>query len=140
MPVDQEIAVRRVLILAHARFRERSITKGRETLGEKLAHLCESCIAHPAVFGIRVACGAVAVEGYLESPILDVWDSVRTERIAEIDPRRKSRRSEPRVAGRRSEVEYFLSGRKDPVPECVWEQLRQPGSASEHDYIGESVR
>src|SRR4051812_13213866 len=76
MTIDQEITVRRVLVLADARLGERCVAEGREALGEEAAGLGEAGVGKAAIAGVRVEGGAVAVEGELEAARFEVGKAV----------------------------------------------------------------
>src|SRR5882672_1614293 len=96
MAVDQEIAVRRVLVLADARFDERSAGQRRKSPGHKSARRRKRFFSHAALGRIRVNRFAMTIERELEAAIFQIWHAIGFS--AEIEPCRHQRRSEADVA------------------------------------------
>src|SRR3984893_9405143 len=118
MPVDQEVAVAAVLVLADLRRHERGVAERREAPGQVAAHRIER-LAGAAIARVGIEGWTVTVECDLEASRRDVRDAVHL--LAEIDPRWHRGRREPRVACRRAEVEHFLARRDDPIAEQIRE-------------------
>src|SRR6478736_5829053 len=106
--VDQEISVRRVLVLAHAGFGERCVLQGGEAIRHEPLRLGYALSADAAVARIGIEWRTVAVERQLAAARLQIGKAVRSQRMREIDPYRQRARGEAGVAGRRREEECFL--------------------------------
>src|ERR1700730_9745444 len=130
MPVDQEVAVAAVLVLADLRGHERRVAERREAPSQVGAHRIER-LAGDAIARVGIEGRTVTVECDLEAARRDVRDAVHL--LAEVDPRRHRRRREPRVACRRAEVEHLLARREDPIAQKIWEQCWEPRTTREDE-------
>ena len=76
MAVDQEIAVRGVLVLADARFDKRRADQGRKAPGQKKARASSVIFSQVALGGIRINRFAVTIEREFEAAIFQVGHAV----------------------------------------------------------------
>src|SRR5262245_38510896 len=115
MAVDKEIAVRRVFVLANPRLDERRVRQPRKAPGQKRARQLKRIFSQVALGGVRVNRLAVTIEPEFEAAIFQVGHAVSFG--AEIDPGRRQRRGEARVARRDTEKIHLLASRANSISE-----------------------
>ena len=136
MPVEYEIAVGRVLVLADARFNYRTGGERGEVTGNVIA--CGEGLfrSRQAVAGIWVKCGAVQIECNFEPARFNVGEAVHALVITEVDPDGHFRRLKSMVARGKAEEEYFLACGEDAAAEERREYFRIPWAAREDERVG----
>jgi hypothetical protein len=80
------------------------VLQGRESLSQEIARLGNAGGAYDAISGIRIEGRTMPVECKLESARIDIGDAIRSERMDKVDPNRKMRWGESRIAWGRREV------------------------------------
>src|SRR5512132_4359108 len=106
MPVDQNISVRRVLILTNARFNNRRINKPRYPLCQILSHRLQSRRRDDALAAVGIELRSVCVDSHLQTTSIKIRHSVNE--IVEVEPRRQSAAAEHSVSRRNAEKENLL--------------------------------
>src|SRR5712672_1151399 len=112
MPVNDEIMIRSILVLAHTRFEQRGILHSREAKGKVFARRLESLgTGHPLTcVGIKFR--AANVVGNLESTPLSLRNKTSRnavhESVAVVGPHRKLVLQKPVVARGCREEKYLL--------------------------------
>ena len=102
MPVDQKIAVRGIFILADARFDQRRIGEGGETLAQHRAGFAQSLLRDFAIAGFGIELRTMGIERDFESAAVERGD--RIDAFTKRDPRRQTF-----ISGRRAEEKNFLA-------------------------------
>jgi hypothetical protein len=128
-PVDQEVSVRAVLVLANPCVDQRGPGQGGKPLGEVLARAGDPIGAHLARLGVRLDHRTVRVECELEALPFQVRKAVDDLAVVEVGPNGQGARGEARVAGRRAEVVDLLARGDDAPAQNLGEQGRQPRAA-----------
>src|SRR4030095_867051 len=77
MPVHQEVATRRVLILADPRLRNRRVFQARESPTHILANLLDFVLSYDPRLRVWIHPCAVLVEPNLQAPVLQIRHAVR---------------------------------------------------------------
>src|SRR4029453_10935199 len=129
VPVDEEVAVGRVLVLTHLGRDQGRVLQRREPPGQERAGGGDPLRADPALARVRIEARPVRVRRELEPPRLDVGDAV--DLVHEVDPGREGGRREARVPRGRTEVEDLLARGEDAVGEEIREELAQPAPGGE---------
>src|SRR5438105_4898883 len=101
--VDQEIAVRAVLVLANARFGERSAFEQRETAVAVGDYLRERRLGRAAVLRVGIDRHPVRVVRELDAPALEIGKAVENVTPVEVGPAGHCAGEEAAIAGGRSE-------------------------------------
>src|SRR5262247_1381330 len=123
MPIYKEVAVRSVLVLAHAGFEQRWILQLRQPASHICAHLLQTLFAYSAIARLGIEGIAVSVAGDLDAAILDIRQPVHL--VFMVQPNRHRRRPELTRTSRWSEVEHLLAGGKDPGTQELGKDPRQ---------------
>src|SRR4029453_18437935 len=110
MEVDEEFAVRTVLILADLCADQRRIPEQRETAVAKRDNLCQGSLGRAATLRIGIDNLPMGVMGELDPASLQVREAVEDIAAVEIRPAGHGGRLEPRVAGGRGEIEHPPGG------------------------------
>ena len=134
MTIDQEIAIRSVFVLAHARVDQRRVTQSRQSGCQSLPYFGQTCFRHDPIAFVRIEWRAVTINGDLDSTPVHIRQAV--DLFLEIDPRRHQRRSESFIAWGGAKVEDFLSGWIDATTENVSKYFREPRAASKNKFTG----
>src|SRR5215467_1221560 len=134
--VDQEVAVRAVLVLADLRARQLCVAQRRKPAVAKGDDLGKRSVGRPAALGIRIDLHAVGVVRDLHAASLEIGEAVENVAAIEIGPARHRSLHEPAVSGWGGKVKDFLSRREDLGPDYIGEELRKPWPDGEHETIG----
>src|ERR1700674_2243297 len=120
MAVDDEVAVRSLLVLANASFHKRRVLQGREAKAKILANVSQSFLAdYPlAVSGIENRTARVV--GDLEPAPAAARNSV-TKASPVIGPHRQMRVGKTIIPGRRTKEKDILPGRLHEVTDGLRE-------------------
>ena len=110
MPVDDEVAVRRLLVLADASFYQRRVSKGREAEGDVFANLLQCLLTDHALAIGRIEGRPARIVGDLESAAIAAGNAV-AKASPVIGPYRQMLIRETIIAGRRAEEENILLSR-----------------------------
>src|SRR5262245_59845550 len=105
----------------------------RKSPGKKRARQFERISTQISLGGVRVNGLAMTIEPEFEAAIFKVGQAVSFG--AEIDPGRRHRRSETRVARRDAEEVDLLARRVNSISKQRREEFRQPGAACENEYV-----
>src|SRR4249919_401996 len=111
--VDQEIAVRAVLILADLGPDQRCIAEGREAAVAEFYDFGERSVCRATALRIGINFGAVLVVGELDAASLEIGEAVENVAAVEVGPSGHRARQEAAVAGRRREIEDLLPRGQD---------------------------
>src|SRR5215467_10974241 len=132
--VDQEVAVRRVFVLADSRFDDGRVFEGRETM----RHIVARLLGHPGADDPRLHVGidhfAVKVQSDLQAALVDVRGTV--EFVLHKEPCWECVRGKARVTGRHSEKELLLAGGKNARAKQRGEDFAEPGATGKHERPG----
>src|SRR3990170_2555302 len=134
VPIDKEVAVRRVLVLAHLGRYDRRVPEPWEPTADELADARPRLGARDARERVRIHGWAMLVGGDLETAAPEVRYAV--DLFREVHPNGQGRGMEAVVACRHPEVEDLLPRREDPLAEEITKQLGEPGAAREHERLG----
>ena len=110
MPVDDEIAVRRLLVLAHASFYQGRVSKGREAEGDVFSNLLQCLLTDHALAIGRIEGRPARIVGDLESAAIAAGYAV-TKASPVIGPYRQMLIRETIIAAGRAEEENILLSR-----------------------------
>ncbi len=135
MAVEDEVAVRGVLVLADAGLDERRAGHRGEAAGEDGAGLRQALRRREALVRRRVDLRAAGVVRHLEAAVAVARDAVE-DPLAEVDPERAAVLVEAPVARRRAEEEDLLAGGAESRPHEVGEQPAEPWAAGEDVGVG----
>ncbi len=138
MPIDQEVAARRVLVLADVRVDERRVDERREAAREELPRDHNRVVADPSIRRVGVDGRTMTIDTDLHAGAVEVGDAVEPGR--EVDPDRQPSDRETCVTGRHAEVQYFLTRRPDAAADGLRKDRRQPRPAREHELVGRKTR
>jgi len=118
MAVDDEMTVRRLLILADTRFDQRCIFQGREAEGDVFTDILQRFGIDYAFAARWIEVRSAGVVGDLESTAIAAWDAVvklatmicphRTVRIVESCVSRRSAKEEDVLLGGADKITYRL--------------------------------
>src|SRR5438105_8444398 len=135
MTVDQEVAVRGVLVLADAAFNHGCIYHGGKKMFNVPAVFLQPFRGGDAPARVGVKRRTVPVNRHLEASVLEVGHAVSLI-VAQVDPSRQRGRLEPRITGWHAEEEDLLPRRKYAAAEQARKHLGQPGTAGENKDSG----
>src|SRR6266700_5446378 len=135
MAVDQEVAVRGVLVLADAAFNHGGIFHGGEKMLSVPAGFLQPFEGRDSPAGVGVKRRTVPVNRHLKTSVLKVGHAVSLI-VTQVDPRRQRGRLEPWVTRRHAEEEDLLARRKYAVAEQVRKHLGEPRTAGENKDSG----
>src|SRR5579872_3271377 len=112
MPIHNEVAVGRLLVLAYPRLDQGSVSHRWKSKGNVLSHPLQRCWAHHTFSIGWIKSNAARVVGYLESPPIRAGNAIEKS-PGMIAPHWKVRisKSKPPVLGRGSKEENILLGR-----------------------------
>src|SRR5262249_41908997 len=134
MPVDQEVMIRAVFVLADPGLDDRRLFQRWKAPRDALPRRFECSRQGPAVAGGRIERRAAGIVGNLETAPLVAGNPVHEAR--HFEPDGKVALGEPGIPGRRTEEENVLAGRGDELSQYAWKDLRQPGTAREDEEVG----
>src|SRR6185295_12853642 len=115
MTIDQEIAIRCVLVLAHPRFEQRRASQGGEPSRQNSLRYRELGSRDLSLSVLRIERRAMCVDRKLESAAVDRRHAVGA--LSKCNPRGHVWRSESQIAGRRAEEEDLLPTGPDALSE-----------------------
>src|SRR5215469_1797194 len=131
MAIDDEVAVRRLLVLADAGLEQRSVTQGRKAEARIFANVFQRLRADHALAMGGIEVWATRVVGNLESAAAAARDPI-AKPSAMIRPHWHVHVAEARIAGGRPEKEDILLGRPHQRTYGLREQFPQPRAAGEN--------
>ena len=137
MPIDQQVAVRAVLILADPSLAERPIGEVGEASAHEGPDVGERRFGRRPIADFGIDRRPVRVMGDLEAARFEIGKAIIDVAAVEIRPARQMARLETRISRIRREKEHFLAGRKDPRRQQVREQPAEPRPAGEDEFIGD---
>src|SRR5688572_854095 len=133
MPVNQQIAIRTVLVLTNSRLDQRPIRQRRKSSLHVLAHSREDLRTRHTITAIGINRLPMPIMRDLHSARLQIRGPVKDVSIIEVRPAGKLSRQKTRVARLGCKEEHLLPRRKNPLAEYFRKYLRQPRSAGEHE-------
>src|SRR5882762_2713446 len=136
MPIDDEVLVGRVFVLAHTGLDQRSALQSRKPKREILARRLEALRCGHALAGRGIEWRPPGVVRDLEPAPLVARNAV-DESPAVIGPHRQRLLRKPLVTGGRAEEKDLLPGGAHPVADNVRKQAPEPRAAGEHECIGD---
>src|SRR6476659_4157206 len=136
MEIDQEIAVRAILVLANTRLGERSSAKQREAAIPERDNFGQRGFARTPVLSVGIYDWTMDVMCEFDAAAFEIGEAVEHVAVVEIGPAGHGTRREALVAGRRREKEDLLPGGDDPLADHVGEKLREPRTAGEDEAVG----
>jgi hypothetical protein len=143
MPVDDEVAVRSLLILAYPRFEQRRIFQGRKAKSDVFANALEDLgIDHALAIG-RIEGRSARIVGDFE-PAAGISGSAAGNAVEKADvivrPDRQVGVAEAIISRRRTEEENFLLGGLDEIANRFRKEFSKPWPASKNVNIGLQTR
>src|SRR5690349_3004260 len=139
MTVDDEVLVRRVLVLAHARLEQRSVLERRKSVPEVLTSGAQRLGRGQAFAARGIERGPARIVRDLEPPPLIAGNAIHEMR-AVVGPNRERFLGEATIAARRAEEEDFLPRGPHTVADHIGEQLPKPRPAGEDVAVGDEAR
>src|SRR5437879_3858163 len=139
MPVDDEVAIRSVLILAHACFEERGILHRRKSKAKIFTYFFQAFHADEPLAQIRIEFAPATIVRYFEPSPLISRNSVN-KRMFVVRPRGEGFFREPGIPRRRAEEEHILLCRANLVADRVREEFSHPGPTGEYVLVGRQLR
>src|SRR5712671_2103216 len=139
MTVDNELAVGRLLILADARFNQRSVFQGREAEGQILTNKLQRLPADDPFSRGRIEGRTARVICNFETTARVPRDAIE-ETAAMVAPHRQVLVTKASVARRRTKEEDVLLGGLNEIADGAGKKLAEPGSASEHVVVRGETR
>src|SRR5882762_10412898 len=136
MPIDDEVLVGRVFVLAYTGLDQRSALQSRKPKREILARRLEALRCGHALAGRGIEWRPPGVVRDLEPAPLVARNAV-DESPAVIGPHRQRLLRKPLVTGGRAEEKDLLPGGAHPVADNVRKQAPEPRAAGEHECIGD---
>src|SRR3954469_9769429 len=130
MAIYEEVAVRRVLVLADARFEQGGTLHLRESAAQIGAHLLHASLPHQAIVVFRVDGSTVPIGGNLNTAVFDIRQAVHL--ILMVQPDRHGGRLVFERTRWRPEEEHLLPCWKDSIAQHRWKHRRQPRSARKY--------
>src|ERR1041385_6308241 len=106
MPIDQKIAVRRVLVLANAALHHRRIGQARHALSQILARGLQSTNGKHPLTTIGIELLSMRIDRELEPTPVEIRHCI--DQVVEIDPRRHHAAIETVISRRHTKKDYFL--------------------------------
>src|SRR4030095_12483075 len=104
MPIDQEVAIRAVFVLADARVDQRTVRDCRKASLHVLAYTSDRLRGRRATADVGIDRRAMLIVCDLEAACFEVRHPIEDVAVVEVRPPRQMRWLEPRVArGRRGE-------------------------------------
>ena len=135
MAIDDEVTVRRLLVLTDARLDQRSVAQGRKAEARIFANVFQRLGADHALALGGIEVWAARVVGNLESAAAAARDPI-AKPSAMIGPHWHVRVVEARIAGGWPEKEDILLGRSHQGTYGLREQFPQPRAAGENEGVG----
>src|ERR1700686_1417770 len=139
MTVDNELAVGRLLILADARFNQRSIFQGREAEGQILTNKLQRLLADDSFSRGRIEGRTTRVIGNFETTARVPRDAIK-KTAAMLAPHWQVKVTKASVARWRTKEEDVLLGGLNEIADGAGKKLAEPGSASEHVMVRGETR
>ena len=130
MPVDQEIPVGGVFVLADAGLDDWSVFQGGEAAGEELARSFYGRGAGDTRLRVGIDARAVTIVGDFEAARFEVGHSIKF--ILEVEPGGHRGLGESLLAGGDAEENNFLARSEDALAEDAGEYLGKPGAAGKN--------
>src|SRR6266404_1351199 len=113
MPVDQEITIPSVFVLANTRLHNGRAAQRRKSLLDKTPRLIRSFEARQTRLRVRIDPPAMPVHRNLQPAALQIRHPINFVLLEQ--PRRQRRWSKARVPRRHAKEKHFLPGRKNPL-------------------------
>src|SRR6476469_4460682 len=135
MEIDQEIAVRAILVLANTRLGERGSAKRREAAIPERDHFGQRGFGRTPVLSIGIDYRAMHIVREFDAATFEIGETVEHVAVVEVGPTRHRAGRETRVASRRREEENLLAGGGDPLSNDVGEKLRKPLPGREDEAV-----
>src|SRR3984885_11223323 len=107
MPIDDQMIVGAVLVLADAGLDQRRVFHRRKAEGEVIANRLHSGLAHRSFSGRRIEVWSSRVVGNLESATIRGWNAINKP-VAIVGPDRQVRLRKAIVSGRCTEEKHIL--------------------------------
>src|SRR5437762_4705430 len=134
MVIDDEVLVRRLFVLAHARLEQRRALQAGKPVPDVVARDLERCFGRGALAIRGIEHRPSRVVGDLEAPPLVAGDAVHEARPV-IRPDWQSLFRVTPVTGWCAKEEDFLARRAHAVADDVWKQGAQPRAAGKHKAV-----
>src|SRR5271156_146926 len=135
MPVDDQVIVRAVFVLADAGLNQRRVFHRRKAEGDVIANRFQSGFAHYSFSGSRIELRASRIVGDLESTSVGGWDAI-DEVVAIVGPDWQLRFRKTIVPGGCAEEKDILFRGPNAGPNRFRKELAQPGTAGEDKLVG----
>src|SRR5260370_35348446 len=135
MPIENEMIIQAVLVLADARFQQRGAFHSGESHRHIFSRLLDCFGRNRPLAGSGIEGGSARVISDLEAAPFIAGNAVK-ERSPVIDPSGQPVLSKTRITWRGAKEEHLLAGRRDAIAHYIRKNLPKPGTASEHELIG----
>src|SRR5580698_3855082 len=139
MPVDDQVIVGAVFVLADAGFDQWRVFHRRKTEGDVIANHFQSRFAHYPFSGSWIELRTSRIVCNLESTSVSGWDSI-DEAVAIVGPDRQLRFRKAIVSGGCTEEKDVLFRGANAGADSFRKELAQPGTAGEDIFIGHQPR
>src|SRR5712692_508711 len=139
VPIDDEVIIRAVFVLADTRLQQRRVLQPRKSEAKVLADRLEPVGAHRAVARGGIEFGSARIIRNLEAAPFISGNAVN-ESLAMIGPYRQLGLREAIVTGGRAEEKHVLLGHAEAIANGPRKKFAQPRSASEDVLIGAELR
>src|SRR5439155_8755111 len=134
MPIDDEMFVRRLLVLADARFEQRGALQPGEPIGEVIARRLQRFGTRDSGLGSRVDDKSSGIVGDFEAAPLVAGNAVHEPRTM-VRPDGQRLLGEAPIARRRPEEEDFLPGWFHPLTNHIGEERAKPRPAGKDKVV-----
>src|ERR1019366_720278 len=135
MPVDDEVTVRSLLVLANASLHQRRVLQGREAKANIFTNVSYSFLTDHALTVCGIESLPTRVVRNLEPTPAAARNAV-TKASPVIGPYRQMPLAEAIIPRRRAEEENILLGSLHKIAHGLWEQLAQPRPAGKQVAVG----
>src|SRR5712692_225975 len=139
VPIDDEVIIRAVFVLADTRLQQRRVLQPRKSEAKVLADRLEPVGAHRAVARGGIEFGSMRIIRNLEAAPFVSGNAVN-ESLAMIGPYRQLGLREAVVSGGRAEEKHVLLSHADAIANGSRKKFAQPRSACEDVQIGAELR
>src|SRR5271166_2234433 len=140
MPIDDEVTIRRLLVLADTRLKQRCVFQGREAEADVFTNGPQSLGTDGALAICGIELRSLRIISDFESASIVARNSV-VEMITVIGPDREMWVGEvDAVTRQRAKKEHILLRRANQIANCLGKQSAHPGSTSKNVRVRGQVR
>src|SRR5580658_6667978 len=135
MPVDNQVIVRTIFVLADASFDQRRVFHRGKAEGNVIANRFQSGFAHYSFSGSRIELRASRIVGNLESAPIGGWNAI-DKAVAIVGPDWQLRFCKASVSGGCTEEKDFLFRGPNAGADSFRKELTQPRTAGKDKLVG----